>query len=77
MFWTLILLTVLGIVLYHFFIVERGLLEGRGAEEDDIDDSGEHLFQQRIDQKRVEKENMQRELLEMVARETAEWGNTV
>lgn len=72
MFWTLILLTVLGIVLYHFLIVERGILSGGSVKEEE-EESGEERFLQRIEEKRTEAVHMKQALAELVAREMAEW----
>jgi uncharacterized protein YpmS len=69
MFWTLIILTVLGIVLYHFLIVERRLLRVGSSEEEE----GEERFIQRIEEKKGEALRMKQALAELVAMELAEW----
>jgi hypothetical protein len=78
MFWALLIITIIGIVLYHYLIVERGLFKDIGnSDEKDVDESGEERFQKRIEEKRVEKENMKRMLMEIVAKETATWESHV
>jgi len=72
MFWTLIILTVLGIVLYHFLIVERRLLQVGSVEEEE-EEEGEERFIQRIEEKEAEALRMKQALVELVAREMAEW----
>ena len=72
MFWTLIILTVLGIVLYHFLIVEKGLFLV-GSSEESEGEEGEERFIQRIEEKKGEALRMKQALAELVAREMAEW----
>jgi len=73
MFWTLFAATVLGIVLYHYLIVEKGILVGMGSKEEKTD-LDEDRFIQRIEDKRVEKLRMKVDLADLVAREMAKWG---